>query len=84
MVDGLLADIGIGVVLPIRSSLLARSRPVPTCHWDSTCGTWIRRVKNSLIRSVMNRTQDVDCQKRFPVFQTSSMYQMACFGRGST
>ena len=31
MVDGLLADIGIGVVLPIRSSPLAIGRPVLTC-----------------------------------------------------
>ena len=31
MVDGLLANIGIGVVLPIRSSPLATGRPVLTC-----------------------------------------------------
>ena len=31
MVDGLLADIGIGVVLTIRSSLLATGRSVVTC-----------------------------------------------------
>ena len=31
MVDGLLADIGIVDVLPIRSSPLATSRPVLTC-----------------------------------------------------
>ena len=30
MVDGLLADIGIGFVLPIRSSPLATGRPVLT------------------------------------------------------
>ena len=34
--------------------------------------------------SVLNRTQDVDCEKRFPVFQTNSMYQTARFGRGLT
>ena len=30
----------------------------------------------------MNRTQDVDCQKRFNVIQTNSMYQVAnvCLG----
>ena len=50
MVDGLLADIGIGVVLPIRSSLLATGRPVLTLHWNRTCGTSSRRVKNFLIR----------------------------------
>ena len=43
MVDGLLADIGTGAVLPIRSSLLATGRPL------LTCGTWIRRVRNSLV-----------------------------------
>ena len=37
MVDGLLADIGIGVVLPIRSS---------------------------------NRLLHLDCQKRFPMYQS--------------
>ena len=31
MVDGLLADIGIGVVFPIRSSPLATGRSVLTC-----------------------------------------------------
>ena len=31
MVDGLLADIGIGVVLPIRSSPLATGRLVLNC-----------------------------------------------------
>ena len=31
MVDCFLADIGIGVVRPLRSSLLATSRPVLTC-----------------------------------------------------
>ena len=31
MVDGLLSDIGIVVVLPIRSSPLATGRPVLTC-----------------------------------------------------
>ena len=31
MVDGLLSVIGIGVVLPIRSSLLATGRPVFSC-----------------------------------------------------
>ena len=34
--------------------------------------------------SVMNRLLRVDCQKRFPVSQTNSMYQVAGFGRGST
>ena len=50
MVDGLPADIGIGVVLPIRSSPLATGRPVLFLHWNRTCGTLIRRVKNSMIR----------------------------------
>ena len=30
-----------------------------------------------------NRDCDVDCQKRFPMYQTDSMYQVACFDRGS-
>ena len=32
--------------------------------------------------SVMNRTMGVDCQKRFPVVQTNSMYQVASVFRG--
>ena len=32
----------------------------------------------------MNRLLHVDSQKRFPVSQTNSMYQVASFGRGST
>ena len=31
----------------------------------------------------MNRLVQVDCQKRFPMYQASSMYQVAGFGRGS-
>ena len=34
--------------------------------------------------SVMNLSLLVDCQKRFTVSQTNSMYQIAGFGRGST
>ena len=73
MVDGLLTHIGIGVVLPIRS------------HWNRTCGTWIRRVKNSLTRCLcwIEHRSGI-AKKRFPVFQTKSMCQMACFGCCST
>ena len=84
-VDGLLAVIGIGVVLPSRSSLLATSVSVLTCTGfapvalgDSKSEEFLEKV------SVMNRTQSVDCQKRFTMFQTNSMYQVACFGPGST
>ena len=74
MVDGLLSDIGIVVVLPFRSSPLATGCSVLT-------STWSRRVKNLDKVSVMNRTKDVDCQKRFPVVQTNFMYQVASVGR---
>ena len=47
MVDGLLANIGIGVVLPFRSYPLATGSLVTYLH---TCSTWSRRVKNSLMR----------------------------------
>ena len=30
-----------------------------------------------------NRSLHVDCQKRFPMYQASSMYQIAGSGRGS-
>ena len=32
---------------------------------------------------MMNRLVQVDCQKRFPMYQASSMCQVAGFGRGS-
>ena len=49
MVDGLLAGIGIAVALPIRWSPLSTGCPVLTyLHWNRTCGTWTRRVKNFL------------------------------------
>ena len=57
MVDGFLAKLSIGIVLPIRSSPLATGLPVLPCTGIApvalgfcNCGTWIRRVKNSLIR----------------------------------
>ena len=31
-----------------------------------------------------NRFLHVDCQKRFPMYQANSMYQIADFGRGSS
>ena len=50
MVDGLLADISIGVVLT-NSFFTSRDRSQCSyLHWNRTCGTWIRRVKSSLIR----------------------------------
>ena len=47
-------------------------------HFDSLSEEFLDNA------SAMNRTWDVDYQKRFPVSQTNSMYQVACFGRGST
>ena len=32
---------------------------------------------------MMNRLVQVDCRKRFPMYQVCSMYQVAGFGRGS-
>ena len=65
MVDGLPAVIGIGVAPPSRSSPLATGLPAVTC-------TGIAPVA-LLMRCVMNRTWNVDYQKRFPVIQTISM-----------
>ena len=92
MVDGLLAKLGIGTVLPICSSLFATGLPVLSrtgfprflalelllWHFD----LWREEVLDEV--SVMNRLLHVDCQKRFLVSQTNSMYQIAGFGRGST
>ena len=84
MVDGLPANIGIGIVLPIRSylsqqvSLYFSALGFHLWHFDSLREEFLDKT------AVMNRACDVDCQQRFPVSQTNSMYQMACFGRGST
>ena len=59
--------------------------PCTSLHWDSTCGALIRRVKNYLIKClswVEHKTWIA--KKRFPVSQTNFMYQVACFGDGST
>ena len=51
MVDGLLAKIGIGTVLPNCSSPFATGLPPSTSlHGDSPFTILIRRVKKSLIR----------------------------------
>ena len=66
MVDSLTANIGIGIVLTIRSSPLATVVPVLTC-------TGIAPVALGFVLdkvSVMNRLLLVDCQKRFPLSQT--------------
>ena len=84
MVDGLPANIGIGIVLPIRSYLSQQvsmyfvAPGFHLWHFDSLSEEFLDKT------SVMNRACDVDCQKRFPVSQTNSMYQMGCFGRGSS
>ena len=84
MFDGLPANIGIGTVLPIRSylsqqvSLYISPLGSHLWHFDSLSEEFFDKT------SVMNRACDVDCQKRFPVSQTNSMYQVACFGSGST
>ena len=62
------AKFGIGIVFPLRSSPLATNFPVLLCT-GIPCGTLIRSVQS---------------QKRFPVSQKNSTYQVACFGRAST
>ena len=71
MVDGLPANVGIGIVLSIRSSPLATGVPVQTC--TGTCSTWCRRVKKSF--------EEVSVT-RIPVVQTNSMNQVASVFRG--
>ena len=82
MIDGFLAKLGIGIVLPICSSPFATGLPVLFCAVYSPVAL---RFKEFLDKaSVMNRLLLVDCQERFPVSQTNSMSQIAGFGRGST
>ena len=49
-VDFLHPDIGIVVVLPIRSSPFATGWPCTNLHWNCTCGTWCRKLMKSSIR----------------------------------
>ena len=84
MVDCILAKIGIGIVLPVISSLFATNFPellwtgFHLWHFDSLTEEFLDKI------SVMDRALHVDCQKRFPVSPTNSMCQNASFGRGST
>ena len=84
MVDGLLAKLGIGIVLPISSSPFATGLPVLFCTVFPPVALWSISKEFLDKVSVMNRLLLVDCQTRFPVSQTHSMYQITCFGRGST
>ena len=84
MADGLLAKLDNEIVPLSCSSLFATSLPILSRTGFPPVALLIPRVKNSLMKSVMNRLLHVDCQKRFPVSQTNSMYQVAGFGRGST
>ena len=50
MVDGILANVGIGMGVP-NSFLISCNRcPCTDTHWNRTFSTWCRRVKNSLVR----------------------------------
>ena len=59
-------------------SLYSSARCFHLWHLDSKSEEFLDKV------SVMNRLLLVDCQKRFHVSQTNSMYQIASVGRGST
>ena len=72
IVDGLLSDIGIVVVLPLRSSNLATGLPVLLCTGIPPVALWLVEWRIPWRVSVMNRTLDVDCQKRFPVHMLRS------------
>ena len=67
MVDGLPVNIGIGIVLPIRSSLLTTGLLYFSAlgfhlfHFHSLSEEFLDKT------AVMNRACDVDCQQRFPV-----------------
>ena len=81
MVDGLPANIGIGIVLPIRSSSVATGVPVLPCTGTApvAVGAAEWRIPSKMF---VNRKYEVDCQKRFPVVQTDSMCQVASVCRG--
>ena len=83
MVDGFLAKLMIGIVLPICSSPFTTSLPVLFCTGIPSVALWSKSEASRDKGSMTNRLLHVDCQKRFPMYQTSSMYQVADFGRGS-
>ena len=83
MVDGLLANIGVGIVSRFLSSLLATGFPVYLAlgfhlqHFNSKSEAFLDKV------SMTNRLLHVCRQKRFPMHPANSMHQVAISGRGS-
>ena len=83
MVGGLLANLGVGIVCLFPSSPLATgflyflALGFRLWHFDSKSEEFLDMV------SITNLLLDVDCQKRYPMYQANSTNQVACFGRGS-
>ena len=84
VVDGLLANVGIGIVPLFRSSSFAKELPVPIACGTDSFSLWVSCDGEFLDDDFeTNQMKKIDYQKRFPVFQTPSMYQMANVCRGS-
>ena len=79
MVDGLLVNVGIGIVLPIRASSLARSAPVLLSTGTSPLALGVSQIDEFHDEVfVMTYVSNVDLQKPFPVIQMmGSMCQVA-------
>ena len=77
MVDGLLANVGIEIVLPVSSSSPAARA---LCKYALEPHLWplVSKIDEFLDKVfVMTRMSNVDLQKRFPVVQIDSMCQVA-------
>ena len=83
MVDGLPADVGIGIVLPICSSPLATGLPVLLCNGIPPVALWFVewRIPSWGVCDGSNIRRGLP--KHFPMYQANSMYQISDFGRGS-
>ena len=84
MVDGLLANVGIGIVPLIRSSYLAKEVPVQSLV-EKILSLSLCRTKVNSLMMILGR---VKCRKLIPknifhVIQTYSMCQVTSVCRGS-
>ena len=68
----LLANIGIGMVFPIRSSSLATSVPILTCTGNAPVALGAAKWKFFDKVSLIYRISSVECQKSFHVVLTDS------------
>ena len=84
IVDGLPANVGIGIVPLFCLSSLVQKRICPCSLWNwPSFSLWCARVNSLKMISGWNKRRKLITKKRFPVIQMYSMCQEACVCRGS-